>query len=87
MTANTAMVLLALRAGTATITGSSGIVCTGGCSSQMRDVLRNRVLRTDISDPDIRSFTGFAQCIVARIEVFSFLKERKGLERDSSTRA
>jgi hypothetical protein len=43
----------------------------------MWDVLRNRVLRTDISDPDIRSFTGFAQCIVARIEVLSFLEERK----------
>jgi hypothetical protein len=40
----------------------------------MWDVLRNRVLRTDISDPDIRSFTGFAQCIVARIEVLSFLE-------------
>lgn len=47
----------------------------------MGDVLRDRVAGADAGDADIRGFAGFAEGVVARVEVFAFLlvERRKGL--------
>lgn len=73
MTADAARNLLSLGTGTRTIAGRSGIVGAGRGGGQMRDVLGDGMLGTDVGDADVGGFTGFAQGIIAGIEVFALL--------------
>ena len=40
----------------------------------MRDILRKRVLGTDACNAYVGCFAGFAERIVARVEIFAFLE-------------
>ena len=64
---------LSLRADTTTVAWS-GIVGTRRGSSQMWDIVRVRMLGTDICDTNIRCLASLAECVVSGIEIFTFLQ-------------
>ena len=45
----------------------------------MRDILRKRVLGTDACNAYVGCFAGFAERIVARVEIFAFLEGKLAL--------
>lgn len=65
--------LLSLAAGATSIAGGGWVVGAGRGCGQMGDILRNRMAGTNIGDTNVRCFAGFAESIVARIEVLAFL--------------
>ena len=73
MTADAAGDLLSLSTGTRTIAGRSRIVGAGRGGGQVRDVLGDGMLGTDVGDADVGGFAGFAQGIIAGVEVFALL--------------
>lgn len=73
MSADAARDLLADASGAASIAGTAGVLGAWRSCSEMGDVLRDRVAGADAGDADIRGFAGFAEGVVARVEVFALL--------------
>lgn len=73
MSAHAAGDWLADASGAASIAGTAGVLGTGGGRREMGDVLRDRVAGADAGDANIRGFAGFAEGVVARVEVFALL--------------
>lgn len=48
----------------------------------MRDVFSLRMLGADVGDASVGGFAGFEESVVARVEVFTFLRERERLVID-----
>lgn len=74
MSADTAGDLLADARGATSTAGRAGVCGTWRSRSEMGDVLRDRVAGADAGDADIRGFAGFAESVVARVEVFALLR-------------
>ena len=73
MSADAAGNLLADASGAASIASTAGVLGTGGGRCEVGDVLWDRVAGADAGDADIRGFAGFAEGVVARVEVFALL--------------
>lgn len=73
MATETARHLLSLIASATSIAGGGWIISTRRGCSQVRDVLGNGMTRANIGDTNIWGFAGFAESIVAWIEVLAFL--------------
>lgn len=74
MPADAAGDLLALGGGDgAAVAGGGGVVGAGRGGGQVRDVLGHGVLGADVGDANVGGFAGFAEGVVARVEVFAFL--------------
>jgi hypothetical protein len=53
---------------------SGGVLGAGGCGCEMGDVFGHGVTRADACDAYVGGFAGFAEGVVAGVEVFAFLE-------------
>jgi hypothetical protein len=70
--------LLADTCDATSIAGATGVRGAWRSRSEVGDVLRDRVAGADAGDADIRGFAGFAEGVVARVEVFALLFVGRG---------